>query len=120
MDSIGLDIQFSTGSIKWLDTIVDVKHISIYGHTKKDITDIGIQANNRDAMLAWRSYQEEILFDDFDFDWFDSILDEFEFELYATTEIKERKYQAVSTNEVIAQLDHLTALEDKSDCWIKF
>ena len=27
MDSIGLDIQFSAGSIKWLDTIVDMKHI---------------------------------------------------------------------------------------------
>ena len=66
MDSIGLDIQFSTGSIKWLDTIVDMKHISMYDHIKKDITDIGIQASNRDAMLAWRSYQEDILFDDFD------------------------------------------------------
>ena len=66
MDGIGLDIQFSTGSIKWLDTIVDMKHISMYDHIKKDITDIGIQAGNRDAMLAWRSYQEDILFDDFD------------------------------------------------------
>ena len=65
MESIGLDIQFSTGSIKWLDTIVDMKHISMYDHIKQDITDIGIQANNRDAMLAWRSYQEDILFDDF-------------------------------------------------------
>ena len=68
MESIGLDIQFSTGSIKWLDTIVDMKHISMYDHIKNDITDIGIQANNRDAMLAWRSYQEDILFDDFDID----------------------------------------------------
>ena len=42
MDSIGLDIQFSTGSIKWLDTIVDMKHISMYDHIKEDITDIGI------------------------------------------------------------------------------
>ena len=110
MDSIGLDIQFSTGSIKWLDTIVDMKHISMYDHIKKDITDIGIQANNRDAMLAWRSYQEDILFDDFNIDRFDSILDKFEEfnECYATTEIKARKYQAVSTDEVIAQLDHLT------------
>ena len=60
--------------------------------------------------MAWRSYQEDILFDDFDIDWFDSILDEFEEfnECYATTEIKARKYQAVSTDEVIAQLDHLT------------
>ena len=49
MESIGLDIQFSTGSIKWLDTIVDMKHISMYDHIKRDITDIGIQANNRDA-----------------------------------------------------------------------
>ena len=57
MDSIGLDIQFSTGSIKWLDTIVDMKHISMYDHIKQDITDIGIQASNRDAMSAWRSYQ---------------------------------------------------------------
>ena len=47
-------------------------------HIKKDITDIGIQAGNRDAMLAWRSYQEDILFDDFDINRFDSILDEFE------------------------------------------
>ena len=52
MESIGLDIQFSTGSIKWLDTIVDMKHISMYDHIKKDITDIGIQANNRD-ILCW-------------------------------------------------------------------
>lgn len=66
MDSVGLDIQFSTGSIKWLDTIVDMKHVSMYDHIKKNITDIGIQASNRDAMLAWRSYQEDILFDDFD------------------------------------------------------
>ena len=42
MDSIGLDIQFSTGSIKWLDTIVDMKHISMYDHIKQDITNIGI------------------------------------------------------------------------------
>ena len=42
MESMGLDIQFSTGSIKWLDTIVDMKHISIYDHIKEDITDIGI------------------------------------------------------------------------------
>ena len=108
MESIGLDIQFSTGSIKWLDTIVDMKHISMYDHIKKDITDIGIQASNRDAMLAWRSYQEDILYDELVR--FDSILDEFEEfnECYATTEIKARKYQAVSTDEVIAQLDHLT------------
>jgi len=66
MKSIGLDIQFSTGSIKWLDTIVDMKHISMYDHIKEDITDIGIQANNRDAMMAWRSYQEDILFDEID------------------------------------------------------
>ena len=78
----------------------------MYDHIKQDITDIGIQANNRDAMSAWRSYQEDILFDDFDN--FDSLLNEFEeFESYAT-EIKGRKYQTVSTNEVIAQLDHLT------------
>ena len=81
----------------------------MYDHIKEDITDIGIQATNRDAMLAWRSYQEDILFDDFDIDQFNSILDEFEEfnECYATTEIKARKYQAVSTDEVIAQLDHL-------------
>ena len=35
MDSISLDIQFSTGSIKWLDTIVDMKHISMYNHIKQ-------------------------------------------------------------------------------------
>ena len=64
MDSIGLDIQFSTGSIKWLDTIVDMKHISMYDHIKHDITDIGIQSNNRDAMSAWRLYQENNSFDD--------------------------------------------------------
>ena len=34
MDSIGLDIQFSTGSIKWLDTIVNMKHILMYDHIK--------------------------------------------------------------------------------------
>ena len=68
MDGIGLDIQFSTGSIKWLDTIVDMKHISMYDHINQDITDIGIQASNRDAMSAWRLYQEDILFDDFDID----------------------------------------------------
>ena len=98
MDSIGLDIQFSTGSIKSLDTIVDMKHIFMYNHIKQDITDIGIQASNRDVMLAWISYQEDILFDDFDF-----LLNEFEeFESYVTG-IAGRKYQAVSTDEVIAQ-----------------
>ena len=82
----------------------------MYDHIEQDITDIGIQASNRDAMSAWRSYQENILFDDFVINWFDSLLDEFEEfnESYATTEIKARKYQAVSTDEVIAQLDHLT------------
>ena len=57
-------------------------------------------------MLAWRSYQEDILFDDFDD--FDFLLNEFEeFESYST-KIAGRKYQAVSTDEVIAQVDHLT------------
>ena len=50
--SIGLDIQFSTGSVKWLDTIVDMKHISMYDHIKQDISDIGIQANCREAMFV--------------------------------------------------------------------
>ena len=77
-----MDIQFSTGSIKWLDTIVDMKHILMYDYIKQNITDIGIQASNRHAMLAWRSYQEDILFDDLD--GFDSLLDEFEeFESYS-------------------------------------
>ena len=68
---------------KWLDTIVDMKHISMYDHIKHNITDIGIQANNKDAMFAQRSYQEDIMFDDFDD--FDFLLDEFEeFESYAT------------------------------------
>ena len=40
----------------------------MYDHIKKEITDIGIQASNRDAMSAWRSYQEDILFDDFNID----------------------------------------------------
>ena len=66
LDSIGLDIQFSTGSIKWLDTIIDMKHVLMYDQIKQDITDIGIQANNRQAMYAWRQYQEDILFDDID------------------------------------------------------
>ena len=49
-------------------------------------------------MSAWRSYQEDILFDDFDR--IDSLLNEFEEfnKLYATTEIKARKYQVVSTD----------------------
>ena len=111
MDSIELDIQFSTVSIKWLDTIVDMKHILMYNHIKQDITDIGIQANNRDIMSAWRSYQKDILFDDIDD--FNSLLDEFEeFESYSN-EIAGRKYQAVSTDEVIAQLDHLTGGQKK-------
>ena len=59
MDSIGLDIQFSTGSIKWLDTIVDMKQTSMYDHIKQDITDIGIQASNRDTISVWRPYQED-------------------------------------------------------------
>ena len=106
MDSIGLDIQFSSDSIKWLDTIVDTKNISMYDHIKQDITDIGTQANNKDAMFAWRTYQEDILFDDFNK--FDFLLNEYkEFESYAT-KISGRKYQAVSTDKVIAQLDHLT------------
>ena len=52
LKSIGLDIQFSTGSVKWLDTIVDMKHISMYDHIKQDISDIGIQANCREAMFT--------------------------------------------------------------------
>ena len=50
--SIRLDIQFSTGSVKWLDTIVDMKHILMYDHIKQGITDIGIQVNNREAMFT--------------------------------------------------------------------
>ena len=42
LKSIGLDIQFSTGRVKWLDTIVDMKQISMYDHIKQDISDIGI------------------------------------------------------------------------------
>ena len=56
LKSIGLDIQFSTGSVKWLDTIVDMKQILMYDHIKQDITDIGIQASNRDVMFAWMQY----------------------------------------------------------------
>ena len=40
LKSIGLDIQFSTGSVKWLDTIVDMKQILMYDHIKQDISDI--------------------------------------------------------------------------------
>ena len=78
LKSIGLDIQFSTGSVKWLDTIVDMKHISMYDHIKQDISDIGIQANCREAMFTWMQYQEDILFDKIEgtfpnkFDEFDS------------------------------------------------
>ena len=106
LKSIGLDIQFSTGSVKWLDTIVDMKHISMYDHIKQDISNIGIQANCREAMFTWMQYQEDILFDEVEgmFPHFDEIssnlLDEFE---AFTTEITGRKYQAVSTEEVIAQ-----------------
>ena len=111
LKSIGLDIQFSTGSVKWLDTIVDMKHISMYDHIKQDISDIGIQANCREAMFTWMQYQEDILFDEVEgmfphFDEIDSdLLDEFE---AFTTEITGRKYQAVATDEVVAQQDHLT------------
>ena len=90
-------------SNKWLDTIVDMKHISMYDHINQDITDIGIQASNRDAMLAWRSYQEDILFDEFN--QFDSILDKFEEfnECYATTEIKARKMSEAIIEESFRQ-----------------
>ena len=74
MKSIELDIQFSTGSVKWLDTIVDMKHISMYDHIKQDISDIGIQANCREAMFTWMQYQEDILFDELE----GSFLDEFD------------------------------------------
>ena len=56
-------------------------------------------------------YQEDILFDEVEgmFPYFDEIdsdlLDEFE---AFTTEITGRKYQAVSTDEVVVQQDHLT------------
>ena len=111
LKSIGLDIQFSTGSVKWLDTIVDMKHISMYDYIKQDICDIGIQANCREAMFTWMQYQEDILFDEVEgmflhFDEIDSdLLDEFE---AFTTEISGRKYQAVATEEVVTQQDHLT------------
>ena len=42
LNSIELDIHFSTGSVKWLDTIVDMKQISMYNHIKQEMTDIGI------------------------------------------------------------------------------
>ena len=88
------------------DTIVDMKHISMYDCIKQDIINIEIQVNNRDAMFVWKSYQEDILFDDFDN--FDLCLDEFEeFESFSA-EITGRKYQAVPTDEVVAQQDHLT------------
>ena len=109
-----MDIQFSTGSVKWLDTIVDMKQILMYDHIKQDITDIRIQANNRDTMIIWMQYQEDILFDEiegfladdlveleFDFD----LLDEFESFM---ADITGRKYQVASTDEVVAQQDHLT------------
>ena len=119
MKSIGLDIQFSTGSVKWLDTIVDMKHISMYDHIKQDISDIGIQANCREAMFTWMQYQEDILFDkiegsflddfsDLEFD--SNLLDEFE---SFTAEITGRKYQAVSTEEVIAQQTRLLPEQKK-------
>ena len=68
----------------------------MYDHIKQDITDIGIQASNRDAMSTWRSYQEDILFDDFDINRIGSLLDKFEeFDECYATEIKEsiKQYQ---------------------------
>ena len=62
-------------------------------------------------MFTWMQYQEDILFDEVEgmfphFDEIDSdLLDEFE---AFTTEISGRKYQAVATEEVVAQQDHLT------------
>ena len=86
----------------------------MYDHIKQDITDIGIEANNREAMFTWVQYQEDILFDEiegsflnnFDELEFDSnLLDEFE---SFTAEITGRKYQAASTEEVVVKQDHLT------------
>lgn len=107
LKSIGLDIQFSTESVKWLDTIVDMKQISMYDHIKQDISDIRIQASNREAMFTWMQYHKDILFDEIEGILAD-ILDELEFKTFAL-EITGRKYQAVSTEEVIAQHDQLTA-----------
>ena len=101
-----MDIQFSTGSVKWLDTIVDMKQILMYDHIKQDITDIGIQANNREAMFTWMQYQKDILFDEIEGILADN-LDELEFEAFAS-EIAGRKYHAVSTDKVVVQQDHLT------------
>ena len=112
LKSIGLDIHFSTGSVKWLDTIVDMKQISMYNHIKQDISDIGFQVNCREAMFTWMQYQEDILFDEIEgmfphFNEIDSnLLDEFE---SFTAEISGRKYQVVSTEEVISQQDQLSA-----------
>ena len=58
-------------------------------------------------MLTWKQYQEDILFDEIEGILADN-LDELEFELFAS-EITGRKYQAVSTEEVIAQQDQLIA-----------
>ncbi|MEC7576448.1 MAG: ABC transporter substrate-binding protein, partial [Pseudomonadota bacterium] len=60
------------------------------------------QTNNKDAMFVWKCYQEEILLDEID-----------ELDSYAG-EITERKYQAVSTTEVITQQDHLTTEQKKA------
>ena len=113
MKSIGLDIQFSTGSVKWLDTIVDMKQMSMYDHIKQDISDIGIQVNCRKAMFTWMQYQKDILFDKIEgtfpnkFDEFDSnLLDELK---SFAADITGRKYQVVSTEEVISQQDQLSA-----------
>ena len=67
MNSIGLDIQFSSNSVKWLDTIIDIKHISVFDHKNQDVTDIGIQAGYRKAMLAWSQYQQDMLLDDLEY-----------------------------------------------------
>lgn len=51
-------------------------------------------------MFAWRSSQEDILFDDFEN--FDFLLDKFEEFESICSEIAGRRYQEVSTDEVIA------------------
>ena len=41
LKTIGLDIQFSNNRIKWLDTIVDMKHIKMYDHLEDRISPVG-------------------------------------------------------------------------------
>jgi hypothetical protein len=106
LHSIGLDIQFSSNSVKWLDTIIDMKHISVFDHKSQSqkVQDIGIQADDREAMIAWSQYQQDMLFDELEY----KMERDFDVMQSFSTEISGRKYEAVSTEEVIREQEHLT------------